>query len=90
MGYTRHIDRCKMGPDAVVMIQIVSYNELDGEFGLLGVSIFPLFVDNEKEHYLTTGNYQIPVFWSMINEYMDIDYAFTLPRIPGMSILVKC
>lgn len=57
--------------------------------GLLGVAIVPLFIEEDKDHYLTSGHYQVPVFWSPLTDYLDIDSAFTLPRIPGVSILVS-
>jgi len=79
-----------MGADTIAMVQLVSYDEMSGQVGLLGVAIYPLFIENGKDHFLNSGHYHVPVFWSTINEYMDIDDAFALPKIPGLSLLVTC
>lgn len=67
VGYTRHIKNVKMSSDAIALIQLASYNEHNGEVGLLGACVFPLFVEKDSQHYLTSGHYQVPVFWTSIN-----------------------
>jgi hypothetical protein len=46
--FTKKIKNVKMPSNSILLIQIVSYNEYTGQIGLLGVVVFPLFVENGK------------------------------------------
>ena len=88
-----------MPPSTLIFIRYIAISALDYQVYSLGFSLLYLFLNKHgepiksnktTEYLMTSGFYQIPIFWGNIEpQYIDIeDLLDSFPTIPCSSVLI--